>query len=1021
MLSAKRHLGCPGGTYSDIMPSRSSRRSSPRTSTAKSQSVNQKHSQNQDRVQSPAAAGAGKSSASAWAEPPLQDAKPSFEDHGGAPFGVLEDMQALGTRPSIKVKARGKDASKKSSVSKNASSGAAGLASDAHDTPESTPALDAPDPFQPEPSALLEHDQPLPIVDDEKDQDYMPRASKKSSHKLRLSRSAAKSASSPAPVPATAAPKTTAAANASPAPVLASAPASASASASASVPVPPSPAPATKGPAGALTTNATTKRIPQPKLKAIVDSAVARSREVGNPLLGSALLEIYQQSLRDDRLNHLLTAVLGGTVTDQEGAEFKEQVNQAKKRVKARDETTATSTKTETPDPATNGTEKKHLPRKSAPSSELPPRQSIEAQTKLPRPKISLRVGLSRQPAPTKQLNPKMKANNANTESQHRARSSSTSSSLSSLTSNEAENGEDPMDLDLDTNEANGAQTRQMSDAPPGSNTSTNNLTVAKPTNGVLLKRSSAEAEMDEHETVLAAKKQKLNQTIYREGPSKESHVRPDLSPLSRQTRKDPTAPPVRLMANGKASGNREESPLTEVSSSPSSGKGTPRTTASVKSVKKKAKTKQSPTKKQNGNYGDEPNGSGGKESPVDYDGESDNNDFCSACSGSGFLLCCDGCDRAFHFTCLDPPLTRNASELQEPWYCFTCVAKRAQPPKQHRGLFSALLSNVEKRNPTTFSLPQKVREYFDGISTGKDGRFLDMVNSKTRSKVGYDELPDNFKTKDSKGQLILCHYCHLSSMGRREIITCDQCGVHWHLDCLDPPMANPPYRDQWGKKVRDWLCPLHVEHELREMEVPRLAARQVQRDRRIFMRRPRNARVVETVLNRGFVNDGVIEVANDDSDSDSDFYDFEASGIVYRLPEKGIKLDFIDRVKRSRYHEAGDPNTRPTQRFRTEHQPSQLSQDNFTSRSILEQQTALSLIQFSNEQKDLNLSSDQVENLLGALIAEAPADVIQQMLEAETTSGSSKETPEQTAEKQRGMLELLQTLIARKLGTMPE
>ncbi|GAB7352618.1 hypothetical protein MBLNU459_g2994t2 [Dothideomycetes sp. NU459] len=940
------------------MPSRSSRRSSPRTSTAKSQSVNQKHSQNQDRVQSPAAAGAGKSSASAWAEPPLQDAKPSFEDHGGAPFGVLEDMQALGTRPSIKVKARGKDASKKSSVSKNASSGAAGLASDAHDTPESTPALDAPDPFQPEPSALLEHDQPLPIVDDEKDQDYMPRASKKSSHKLRLSRSAAKSASSPAPVPATAAPKTTAAANASPAPVLASAPASASASASASVPVPPSPAPATKGPAGALTTNATTKRIPQPKLKAIVDSAVARSREVGNPLLGSALLEIYQQSLRDDRLNHLLTAVLGGTVTDQEGAEFKEQVNQAKKRVKARDETTATSTKTETPDPATNGTEKKHLPRKSAPSSELPPRQSIEAQTKLPRPKISLRVGLSRQPAPTKQLNPKMKANNANTESQHRARSSSTSSSLSSLTSNEAENGEDPMDLDLDTNEANGAQTRQMSDAPPGSNTSTNNLTVAKPTNGVLLKRSSAEAEMDEHETVLAAKKQKLNQTIYREGPSKESHVRPDLSPLSRQTRKDPTAPPVRLMANGKASGNREESPLTEVSSSPSSGKGTPRTTASVKSVKKKAKTKQSPTKKQNGNYGDEPNGSGGKESPVDYDGE-------------------------------------------------------------HRGLFSALLSNVEKRNPTTFSLPQKVREYFDGISTGKDGRFLDMVNSKTRSKVGYDELPDNFKTKDSKGQLILCHYCHLSSMGRREIITCDQCGVHWHLDCLDPPMANPPYRDQWGKKVRDWLCPLHVEHELREMEVPRLAARQVQRDRRIFMRRPRNARVVETVLNRGFVNDGVIEVANDDSDSDSDFYDFEASGIVYRLPEKGIKLDFIDRVKR--YHEAGDPNTRPTQRFRTEHQPSQLSQDNFTSRSILEQQTALSLIQFSNEQKDLNLSSDQVENLLGALIAEAPADVIQQMLEAETTSGSSKETPEQTAEKQRGMLELLQTLIARKLGTMPE
>lgn len=168
-----------------------------------------------------------------------------------------------------------------------------------------------------------------------------------------------------------------------------------------------------------------------------------------------------------------------------------------------------------------------------------------------------------------------------------------------------------------------------------------------------------------------------------------------------------------------------------------------------------------------------------------------------------------------------------------------------------------------------------------------------------SRSRVGYDELPDNFKTKDAKGQVILCNFCGLSSMGRREIITCDQCGAHWHLDCLDPPLANPPHRDQWGKKVRDWLCPLHVEHELREVEVARLAARQVQRDRRIHMRKPRNAKTIDTSLNRGFVNNGVIEVLNEDSDDDSDFYEIEAAGVVYRLPENGIKLDFIDRVKK--------------------------------------------------------------------------------------------------------------------------
>lgn len=117
---------------------------------------------------------------------------------------------------------------------------------------------------------------------------------------------------------------------------------------------------------------------------------------------------------------------------------------------------------------------------------------------------------------------------------------------------------------------------------------------------------------------------------------------------------------------------------------------------------------------------------------------QSDNNDFCSACAGSGYLLCCDGCDRAFHFACLDPPLSQEASELQEPWFCFMCVAKRTQPQKQHRGLFSSLLANVDKRNPTVFSLPQTLRDYFEGMSTGKDGRFLDAVVSKTR----YEALP---------------------------------------------------------------------------------------------------------------------------------------------------------------------------------------------------------------------------------------------------------------------------------------
>ena len=115
----------------------------------------------------------------------------------------------------------------------------------------------------------------------------------------------------------------------------------------------------------------------------------------------------------------------------------------------------------------------------------------------------------------------------------------------------------------------------------------------------------------------------------------------------------------------------------------------------------------------------------------------SENNDFCSACGGSGFLLCCDGCDRSFHFSCLDPPLNEDASELNEPWYCYICVAKRpvtsGSPEKPQHGLFAPLFSTLRKRNPSNFALPQDVRDYFEGVATDRNGAFIEAMHNKTR------------------------------------------------------------------------------------------------------------------------------------------------------------------------------------------------------------------------------------------------------------------------------------------------
>lgn len=95
-------------------------------------------------------------------------------------------------------------------------------------------------------------------------------------------------------------------------------------------------------------------------------------------------------------------------------------------------------------------------------------------------------------------------------------------------------------------------------------------------------------------------------------------------------------------------------------------------------------------------------------------------------------------------------------------------------------------------------------------------------------------------------------------------------------------------------------MCPLHADHELRRVDTSRLNARHM--GRKLHVRKPKNAKSTEPSLQRGFRNNGVVDVVDDDSDdSGSDFYDEETpdDSIVYRLPASGIKLDFIDKVKK--------------------------------------------------------------------------------------------------------------------------
>ncbi|KAK4238940.1 hypothetical protein C8A03DRAFT_14636 [Achaetomium macrosporum] len=364
-------------------------------------------------------------------------------------------------------------------------------------------------------------------------------------------------------------------------------------------------------------------------------------------------------------------------------------------------------------------------------------------------------------------------------------------------------------------------------------------------------------------------------------------------------------------------------------------------------------RVKNSPVKKKNGTAAGIPRPSGERSSPVGNSmtgREDDNDDYCSACGGSGQLICCDGCTRSFHLTCADPVLMQDAMPVE--WFCNVCRANRdpAALPA-HSGAFALLQEKLDVRNSSAFRLPPSVRDLFEGVRTGTDGEyeeFVAPVKPNRKRKYEEDQVPDLFRVRDAEGKAVICHGCQKSSSPDRAIIPCSGCGIFWHLDCLDPPLANPPL-------LRTWKCPLHADEIL-----PKLVALGPAHK----YRKVRHAPVIRPAFSRGYVNNGYIDVQLEDSDDESGWRDFETFGRTVRLPEKGIKLDFLSRTRghgKAKPIAPQDPKAVPA--------PAPIEQ-----RSLEEQQAALNLVQLSRDQ------GQGISTLIDAMIAQADPTVIDLM-----------------------------------------
>jgi hypothetical protein len=197
---------------------------------------------------------------------------------------------------------------------------------------------------------------------------------------------------------------------------------------------------------------------------------------------------------------------------------------------------------------------------------------------------------------------------------------------------------------------------------------------------------------------------------------------------------------------------------------------------------------------------------------------------------------------------------------------------------------------------------------------TGPRGTYVDGAEIKQPRLNRHGQLEDRdpHRLKDRNGAPVLCFRCGMSALpggvaasmpttkrARRspkastpetwkDIVSCDHCSLHWHLDCLDPPITTMP---SFGKK---WMCPNHADQILHpKRRIPK-----------------QNAPPIEITKPNQF-NNGNIEIIHPQTVSASQkkvaVDEVLINGRRYRVPERVIMLNFWGKVHRAPNHRETD------------------------------------------------------------------------------------------------------------------
>lgn len=166
------------------------------------------------------------------------------------------------------------------------------------------------------------------------------------------------------------------------------------------------------------------------------------------------------------------------------------------------------------------------------------------------------------------------------------------------------------------------------------------------------------------------------------------------------------------------------------------------------------------------------------------------------------------------------------------------------------------------------------------------------------RGMNSHDPNNDAFYHKrrfDVKGNPIFCIKCAKDSDGTRDLIQCDMCNTHWHLDCLNPPRSTP-FRYSLEHKRDIWTCPRHISHDLNQIDPMARDFQHGIRSHKVRVPKDKHRIVYAARYKPSYRNNGLIELEDETSSAES-FESQEEEGIP-RIPVKGVKNDFINKVK---------------------------------------------------------------------------------------------------------------------------